>query len=893
MAAIRQNLQQELFRPNEEALYSVVNVEKLSGGKKKKATFLCAAVTKEKPFQVRIYKVQKSEKEVFKKKHCWQLTDLKVVDGKNSKQDCLEFDLQFEKVYHWVASRTTDRNEFIETLWMLGKRYGGSKKPEFKNVSQHILEGDPSDRIHTVVKATQPIGSQEGQEDYQKLTPKEENDLNTILGQFEDALTNVEIFTDQLSSELQELEYINITSLMGSEQQAKDLLSLIDKSVEELNQLDDRLTFYDDCLQKVGDQMGQMEFKDNRMEIERTSNKKLLEEIKYIVGKLDISQRHIRSLREGDLYTPLGIEECISAAKILLVAFHTQFNPGIAELRAVQDQLANITNLKAEFAQRIYTHLDKFISQHSNIDGVSYKFNSDLSLQPHDSVHDDFLPYVDLMKWLKDLDNSKYLEIKAHYEKSFTLTYEKEFKEYLEVAKLKASMKVKGGKSSHSLTSVHSHEQIGPVKSKSGLSRFRKESKLKRSPSKESIDSMASVESSSSSFAGTATSTQFETVFDVILSELEPYVSAEQQFCTLFFHLRYPGDNYKESPAELPTDIADGAMLSTGRPPRAANVDEVRDMMKNIFGFLDVELQSFISFGESLHPHNILYAMYRIQNQASHLVTSQSTGAPPTFLGTLFGGWLVCTKRCFDKYIETMCRHISELRVQKKKRTGILPDVVTVEKFFKASEHIFRGSERRVEIDKAYQKLIQILFEKIEHVAEENDKPPPEIVMFENYHYLHGVIRGLKNTSLENEKKQAEQNYYDAMHQYILTRLGRPLDRMSRFFQGVESCINSGVRMEDIGYQLALNQQELRNVIKEYPPKEVKKGLELLHKKIEKYVTEAGLTQVLWHNLQEAFVRQYERYQELVELCYPNSNIKLPVTIKEILEFFSNIAQSH
>ena len=46
-------------------------------------------------------------------------------------------------------------------------------------------------------------------EDYQKLTPKEENDLNTILSQVEDALTNVETFTDQLSSELQELEYVS------------------------------------------------------------------------------------------------------------------------------------------------------------------------------------------------------------------------------------------------------------------------------------------------------------------------------------------------------------------------------------------------------------------------------------------------------------------------------------------------------------------------------------------------------------------------------------------------------------------------------------------------------------------------------------------------------------
>jgi len=42
-------------------------------------------VTKEKPFQVRIYKIQKSEK-VFKKKLCWQLGDLKVVDGISESQ---------------------------------------------------------------------------------------------------------------------------------------------------------------------------------------------------------------------------------------------------------------------------------------------------------------------------------------------------------------------------------------------------------------------------------------------------------------------------------------------------------------------------------------------------------------------------------------------------------------------------------------------------------------------------------------------------------------------------------------------------------------------------------------------------------------------------------------
>jgi len=40
------------------------------------------------------------------------------------------------------------------------------------------------------------------------LTPKEEKDLNAILSKVEDALNNVELFTEQLSSELQQLEYV-------------------------------------------------------------------------------------------------------------------------------------------------------------------------------------------------------------------------------------------------------------------------------------------------------------------------------------------------------------------------------------------------------------------------------------------------------------------------------------------------------------------------------------------------------------------------------------------------------------------------------------------------------------------------------------------------------------
>lgn len=47
-----------------------------------------------------------------------------------------------------------------------------------------------------------------------------------------------------------------------------------------------------------------------------------------------------------------------------------------------------------------------------------------------------------------------------------------------------------------------------------------------------------------------------------------------------------------------------------------------------------------------------------------------------------------------------------------------------------------------------------------------------------------------------------------------------------------------GVREEEVSYQLAFNKQELRKVIKEYPGKEVKKGLDNLYKKVDKHLCE-------------------------------------------------------
>lgn len=45
--------------------------------------------------------------------------------------------------------------------------------------------------------------------------------------------------------------------------------------------------------------------------------------------------------------------------------------------------------------------------------------------------------------------------------------------------------------------------------------------------------------------------------------------------------------------------------------------------------------------------------------------------------------------------------------------------------------------------------------------------------------------------------------------------------------------------------------------------------------------------------MQGEFITQYKHIEELIQRCYPDSNVTLEFSIQNILEFFSEIAQSH
>lgn len=79
-----------------------------------------------------------------------------------------------------------------------------------------------------------------------------------------------------------------------------------------------------------------------------------------------------------------------------------------------------------------------------------------------------------------------------------------------------------------------------------------------------------------------------------------------------------------------------------------------------------------------------------------------------------------------------------EQRVSKSKRIGIIWFVKDFKVFSVQAETIFKKSNRRNDLDKAYKDLVSAIFEHIERIARESAKSPKDVVMMENFHLMHG-----------------------------------------------------------------------------------------------------------------------------------------------------------
>ncbi|EMP25115.1 Exocyst complex component 1 [Chelonia mydas] len=1033
-------------------------------------------MTTERPVQVNVVKVKKSDKgDFYKRQTAWALRDLAVVDAKDAVKENPEFDLHFDKVYKWVASSTAEKNTFISCIWKLNQRYL-RKKIDFINVSAQLLEELPKVAEESVPSGeNQSVtgGDEEAVDEYQELNAREEQDIEIMMEGCEYAISNAEAFAEKLSRELQVLDGANIQSIMASEKQVNILMTLLDEALKEVDQIELKLSSYEEMLQSVKEQMDQISESNHLIHLSNTNNVKLLSEIEFLVNHMDLAKGHIKALQEGDLASSRGIEACTNAADALLQCMNVALRPDSFLYAAWASAGGALRPREGQFfAFQFWSRpslacssncRESLVTSCSPGLELAQLLNTEGNLQ-------DLLRYAKLMEWLKSTDYGKYEGLTKNYMDYLSRLYEREIKDFFEVAKIKMTGTTKEGKK------FGLHGSSGKLTgSTSSLNKLSVQSSGNRRSQSSSLLDMGNMSASDLDVAD-------RTKFDKL-------------------HMWYD-------------------CLTVYNCTRK---DMIRQMMIKIFRSIEPELNNLIALGDKIDSFNSLYMLVKMSH---HVWTAQNVD-PASFLSTTLGNVLVTVKRSFDKCISNQIKQMEEVKISKKSKVGILTFVAEFEEFAALAESIFKNAERRGDLDKAYIKLIRSVFingfkpsdrckrpmpisdphssclhclgeghisEKckicksykprtvkecdtrlrallmaltltptpeqrsdsapstvtsgkptfglprfplhhspvpappylilghgqrglrcsslttgrrpleactnrqkyhsrdrsrdqwyhsldrhrsprraspcagastpspsspstarqvrdvdrwlqavmdpssttgpydpaldrtpggvtsngwdratsllrpghlgvtaqdpalvqMEKVANESQKTPRDVVMMENFHHIFATLSRLKISCLEAEKKEAKQKYTDHLQSYVIYSLGQPLEKLNHFFEGVEARVAQGIREEEVSYQLAFNKQELRKVIKEYPGKEVKKGLDNLYKKVDKHLCEEeNLLQVVWHSMQDEFIRQYKHFEGLIARCYPGSGVTMEFTIQDILDYCSSIAQSH
>ncbi|XP_046670906.1 exocyst complex component 1 isoform X2 [Homalodisca vitripennis] len=859
MAAIRHALQHEVFQPCDERLLAFVHVSKAF--KKKKTSFLCISVTKETPLIVNIYQVKKTDKNVMKKKRSWNLSNLTLVDGKTTSLETHEFDLHFDKVYKWFASNLQERQCFLIVLWKQCSSYSLKERPEFKNLPKEWISGElsPSQTQSQITALTGDV--EVDGEDYQALTEREEMDLEQLMSQCGSAVSNAEAFMETLARDLSVLDGENVQSVLASEKQVTHLMEQLEVAITEVERVESQLNSYDNILCHIRNTMDKMEEKNMLIEVANRNNLKLLTELERVIFQLELPKKHQNALEDADLMTKEGLRDAITAGKALQAVMNAEIHPALVRLAAVQEQKKRFDKWKSKFSQIISRHLNNLFIHLGNDAGE--QTGTLLMLPKHTKLHRDLTAYTELMHWCKVMDRKAYTALTKVYTNCLGKIYERDIHQFLEDAK-------------HQISGVNS-STVG------------REDKLRNTNW-----GLLGVERDQWGVeCDPSERLRFDHILEKVLAQLEPVCLSEQNFCVSFFQLDVLSPTTKNTQTTLDGLSGDNrteleaVVLPQKRIEKQVN-EEVRKMMADIFSCIEPELVNFINHHEKLDS---IYCMYALVRFSQHVMSAQDTGS---FLSMTFGSVLVQVKRNYDRYMQAQLRSIHESKVNRKSKCGILPFVANFEEFANHAELIFKDTERRGDLDKWYIKLGTAMFEVIPSVAADHHKTPSEVVKMENFHHMFSLLSQLKISVLDAHKKEAKQKYNDALKAYVTRYFGRPLEKLNQFFDGVQVKVAQGVKESEISYQMAFSKQELRKVIREYPGREVRKGLNDLYKKVEKHLCEEeNLLQVVWRAMQEEFIQQYKYIENLIQRCYPGSMITLDFSIEDILQFFSEIARSH
>jgi hypothetical protein len=224
--------------------------------------------------------------------------------------------------------------------------------------------------------------------------------------------------------------------------------------------------------------------------------------------------------------------------------------------------------------------------------------------------------------------------------------------------------------------------------------------------------------------------------------------------------------------------------------------------------------------------------------------------------------------------------------VKIKKRKGVIGFFRIFPSFSMALETMLVSAEDleiRETINNAYARINKTMFESLKVIARENPSAQtagadPEdkealnyqILLIENMNHYLEEVDARSNPVLEDWKQNAQQEMEEHMSLYLGAVIRRPLGKLLDFLESTESLMlgrQPGEPSSKISGMPSHSKTTFKKVLAGYDSKEIKKGIEILKRRVEKHFGDAddpGLSRGLVTKVQQNCEKYYERVEDRI-----------------------------
>lgn len=616
----------------------------------------------------------------------------------------------------------------------------------------------------------------------------------------------------QISDKLVTLGQANVEDVVTLDQRLDELGALVDESIAECDRMDQQLASYAVQLSGAGNEVSYLEEQGNGLQVMATNRKLLSEAVNQFLQEADITPNSVSIIKDSQIND-------VSTLQTALLELY----------RALK---ARPTERWLRLAEQFGARLRKFLLRQYPQPTDDHRFARYDSL-----VIPRVFNFAGFVLFAKQTTSS-YSSIQHEYARAASEYYTPHFRAYF--SKWQQTLKNLVGKRPPPLNPP--------------------------APSSLSLNQ------------GNLQLT-YQHLRDLV-EKLEIHIASQQQFYIWFLHM---STFASKSFANYTNDVPDPTL-----PPSFHKVESsasesqaIMNVHREVFSSLsDASFAALIQTIFEATPLESIFLGALLELRMNNLRNTDQE-----FLAMTFRGFQSRLLSQWSQFANSQARGVLGAQGPIKKRVGVLMVVRRFAELVKVVEQAFAESnagsaapQMRASLDKTMEQLFRAVFQGFSThsrpanitvaVDESKSQLNGHVVLVENMHHIVSQLGDFDASSSAKIVLDARKVYKDELEAYIADVLQRPLGRLLEFIRQNEHQKGT-VKPKHMA-------EKLKKIVAVYDPKELRRGVEALRKRVEKHFEDNNvLFEKVWHAIQAEYLSIYNRLVRLAQENHAEGVIEL------------------